>query len=59
MSSGAEAELAGIFVTAKEMVPLSQTLITMRCPQPPSPIQTNNSTPKGVINKTTILKRQN
>ena len=43
MSSAAEAELAALFMTAKEMVPLRQTLIEMGWPQPKSPIQTDSS----------------
>jgi hypothetical protein len=57
MSSAAEAELASLFITAKTMVPLRQTLIEMGWPQPPSPIQTDNSTAVGVTNDTIIPKR--
>ena len=41
-SSAAEAKLAGLFVCAKEMVPLRNSLIEMGWPQPKSPIQTVN-----------------
>ncbi len=57
MSSAAEAELAGLFICAKEMVPLRQSLIEMGWPQPKSPIQTDNTTALGVANKTIIAKR--
>ena len=57
MSSAAEAELAGLFICAKEMVPLRQSLIAMGWPQPKSPIQTDNTTALGVANKTIIAKR--
>ena len=38
MTSAAEAELGGLYITEKEMVPLHQRLIKMGCPQPPSPV---------------------
>jgi hypothetical protein len=51
MASAAEAELAALFVTAREMIPHRQTLIDMGWPQPKSPIETDNSTAAGVTNK--------
>lgn len=57
MSSAAEAELAALFITAKEMVPLRQTLIEMGWPQPKAPIQTDNSTAVGVTNSTIVPRR--
>jgi hypothetical protein len=54
MASAAEAELAALFVTAREMIPHRQTLINMGWPQPKSPIQTDNSTAAGVTNKTIV-----
>ena len=42
LASAAEAVLAGLFITAQEMVPLQNTLIKMGWPQPKSPIQVNN-----------------
>ena len=39
VSSAAEAELEGLFICAKEMVPLRQALTGMGWPQPKSPIQ--------------------
>jgi hypothetical protein len=54
MASAAESELAALFVTAREMIPHWQTLITMGWPQPKSPIQTNNSIAAGVTNKTIV-----
>ena len=56
MSSAAEAELAGLLITSKKMIPLLQTLIDMECPQPKSPIQTDNHTAVGVINRTLLHK---
>ena len=57
MSSAAEAELGALYITAKEMVPIRQTLIEMGWKQPPSPIQTENSTADGVVNKTIIQRK--
>ena len=54
MASAAEAELAALFVTARQMILHRQTLIDMGWPQPKSPIQTDNSTAEGVTNKTIV-----
>ena len=58
MSSAAEAELGALYITAKEMVPTRQTLIEMGWKQPPSPVQTNNSTAAWVVNKTIIQRKR-
>ena len=50
MSSAHEAELGALFITAKEMVPMSQTLEEVGWPQPTSPIQTDNSATVRVVN---------
>jgi hypothetical protein len=57
MSSAAEAELGGLYICAKEMVPLRQSLIEMGWPQPRSPIQCDNSTAVGVTNQTIIPRK--
>ena len=57
MSSAAETELGALYITAKEMVPIGQKLIKMVWKQPPSPIQTDNSTAAGFVNKTIILRK--
>ena len=57
MASASEAELAALFITAREMIPQRQTLIGMGWPQPKSPIQTDNSTAAGVTNKTIVPRR--
>ena len=54
MSSAAESELEGLYICAKEMVPLRQSLIGMGWPHPRSPIQCENSTAIGVANETII-----
>jgi hypothetical protein len=57
MSSAAEAELGALYTTAKEMVPLRQTLIKMDWPQPRTPIQMDNSTAVGVTNLTIVPQK--
>ena len=57
MSSAAEAELAGLFTIAKEMIPLRQALTEMGWPQPRTPIQCDNSTAVGVANETIIPRK--
>ena len=54
MSSAAEAELSGIFICAKVMIPLQNTLMEMGWPQTPSPVQCDNSTTIGVTNKNMV-----
>ena len=56
MSSAAEAELSGLFICAKVMIPLRKTLLEMGWPQTPSPVQCDNSTATGVTNKTMVNK---
>jgi hypothetical protein len=57
VSSAAEAEMTALFLTAKEMVPLRNTLMEMGWKQPPSPLQSDNSTAVGVTNSTLIPKK--
>ena len=57
MSSAAESELGALFITAKEMITLRQTLIKMGWPHPPSPIQTDKTTSAGVVNKSIVPQR--
>jgi hypothetical protein len=57
MALAAESELAALFITAREMIPHCQTLITMGWPQPKSSIQMDNSTAAGVTNKTIVPHR--
>jgi hypothetical protein len=59
MSSAAEAELGALYTTAKETVPLQQTLIKMGWPQPRTPIQTDNSTAIGITNLTIVPQKTN
>ena len=51
MSSAAEAECGALFDNTKEGVPLRNTLHEMGHPQPPTPVQVDNSTTNGFANK--------
>ena len=57
MASAAEAELSALYLTAREMVPLRNTLTEMGWEQPKTPIQTDNSTAVGFTNDTIITRR--
>ena len=57
MSSVAETELGGLFLIAKEMIPLRQALTKMGWPQPATPIQCDNSSADGVANETIIPRK--
>jgi hypothetical protein len=57
MESAAKAELAALFIAARELVPHLQTLIDMGWPQPCSPMQTDNLTAVGVTNKIIVPKQ--
>jgi hypothetical protein len=57
MSSAAEAELGALFINAREAVHMRRVLTEMGHPQPPTPIQTDNSTAEGVINSRVRPKR--
>ena len=50
VSSATEAEMTALFLTAKDMVPLQNTLTEMGRKQPPSPLQSDNSTAVGMTN---------
>ena len=56
MSLADEAELTGLFISEKDMVKLSQTLIEIGWSQPRTPLQTNNSTAVGVTNNTIVSR---
>ncbi len=49
MSSAAEAELGALYINAREAIPLRHLLAEMGHKQPPTPIQTDNSTTLGVV----------
>ena len=56
MASAVEAEMAALFITAKKMIPLRNTIIEMGWPQPQTLIQMDNSTEVGFTNKTIVNK---
>jgi hypothetical protein len=49
MSSAADAELGALYINAQEAVPLRHLLEELGHPQPPMPIQIDNSTALGVV----------
>ena len=51
MSSAAEAEIGAMYINAREAVPIRKTLIKMGHPQPPTPLQTDNSAAHTVVTK--------
>ena len=50
ISSATEAELAALFHNGKEACPIRTALKELGHPQPPTPIQTDNSTASGIAN---------
>jgi hypothetical protein len=50
MSLAAEAELGALYINAYKAVSMCNLLQEMGHPQPPTPIQTDNSTALGVVN---------
>ena len=57
MSSAMEAEVAATYLTPKEAVPLQIALEEIGHPQPPTPMQVDNSTAVGFVNETIKYKR--
>ena len=57
MSSAAEAELGALYINAREAVAIRNILNEIGHKQPPTPIQTDNSTAEGIINKKVQPKR--
>ena len=49
MSSASEAELGALYINAHEAIPMRHLLEEMGHKQPPTPIQTDNSTAHGVV----------
>ncbi len=56
MSSAAEAEVSALYINCREAVPARQTLEFLGHPQPPTPIQTDNTTALGVVNNNVMKK---
>jgi hypothetical protein len=57
MQSAAEAECGGLYMNAKEAVPMRITLEELNHPQPATPMRTDNSTANGIMNKTVKQKQ--
>jgi hypothetical protein len=57
MSSAAEAEIGAVFINAKEGAVLRTTLEELGHKQPPTPMDTDNTTATGYINGTIKQKR--
>ena len=57
VSSAAEAELAALYHNGQDAYPLRIALEELNHPQPPTPIQTDNSTASGLANDTLKQKR--
>jgi hypothetical protein len=57
MSSAAEAELGALYINAREAVPCRTLLHEMGHQQPPTPIQTDNSTALGVVTNNILPRR--
>jgi len=57
MASAAEAEYGALFVNGQQAVPIRTTLEEMNHPQPPTPIQVDNSTAVGIATQALKQKR--
>ena len=57
MSSATEAELAALYIMAREAVYIRIILEEMGHKQPPTPLQTDNKAAEGIINRTVQKKR--
>ena len=52
MSSAAEAEVGALFMNAQDILPMRVTCEELGHPQPATPMQTDNNTASGIVNKT-------
>eukprot|EP00957_Ditylum_brightwellii_P109356 8342336-Ditylum_brightwellii.AAC.1 len=50
MASAAETELGALFENAKEAIAIRNTSVEMGHPQPPTPIQVDNTVAHGIVN---------
>eukprot|EP00536_Pseudo-nitzschia_multiseries_P019698 jgi/Psemu1/116831/gw1.3958.2.1 len=57
MASAAKAEVASLFLNAREALPVRQCLIKLGHPQPATPMKTDNNTAEGILNGTIKQKR--
>jgi hypothetical protein len=56
MSLAAEAELGALYINCREAIPAHHTLEFMGHPQPPTPMQMDNTTALGIVNNNVIKK---
>ena len=56
MSSAAEAEIGALYINCKEAIPARHTLEFLGHKQPPTPMQTDNTTALGVVNNNVMKK---
>jgi hypothetical protein len=56
MSSEAEAEISALYINCQEAIPACHTLEYMGHTQPPTPMQTNNTTALSVVNNNVMKK---
>ena len=57
MSSAAEAELGALFINCQEAIPASHARKAMGHKQPPTPMQTDNTTALGVVTNNIASRR--
>ena len=57
MSSAAEAILGDIFINCREVIPARHAIKAMEHKQPPTPMQTDNTTAHGVVTNNIASKR--
>jgi len=57
MASAAEAELGALFINCREAIPARHALEAMGHKQPPTPVQTDNTTALGIVNNNIASKR--
>jgi hypothetical protein len=56
VSSAAEAEIGGLFYNGTDACPIRMCLEELGHPKPPTPLKTDNTTPKGIANDTVKQK---
>ena len=52
IASAAEAEIGALYINTQELSPMRTTLEELDHPQPPTPLQKDDSTADGIMNKT-------
>jgi hypothetical protein len=56
MSSAAEAEVGALYINCREAIPAHHTIAFMGYPQPPTLMQTDNTTALDIVNNNVIKK---